>query len=69
MKTIKTVPCFRVIVLKTFLSFEMNRIIFDRLYPKIIIVTLNSTMVFSKSFMADFTRVFNSHDIIKIIIR
>ena len=69
MKTIKTVPCFRVIVLKTFLSFEMNRIIFDRLYPKIIIVTLNSTMVFSKSFMADFTWVFNSHDIIKIIIR
>lgn len=55
------------IVLKTFVSLQinLNLITFD-MYPKITIVTLNSTMVFRNSFMANLTWVFDRYNIIRI---
>ena len=55
------------IVLKTFLSLQinLNLITFD-MYPKITIVTMNSTMVFRNSFMANLTWVFDRYNIIRI---
>lgn len=55
------------IVLKTFVSLQinLNLITFD-MYPKITIVTMNSTMVFRNSFMANLTWVFDRYNIIRI---